>query len=179
MTVFPVRGMAAFSREFNPPRHNGVDIFAEQGTEVLAPEDGEVRFGHDPMGGVVFNLRTPSGLRYYGAHLSATQGQDRGVRAGDVIGYVGNTGNAKGTSPHLHLEVHGADGAPFDPYPLLNETAGPEVKRGVLPAGPAKPAPAASTPATSAPATSAPAQESNFAWFVLGWWLLRRKGKLL
>jgi Peptidase family M23 len=183
MTVFPVRGLAAFSSEFTPPRHNGVDIFAERGTPVVAPEDGEVRFGHDPLGGTVFNLRTPGGLRYYGAHLDATQGQDRSVRAGDVLGYVGTSGNAKGTSPHLHFEVHGADGAPFDPYPLLNESAGPDVKRGVLPATPVAQAPATpgNVPSSSAatPANAKQADSSALAWLLLGWALLNRKGKLL
>ena len=140
--MFPLRGPASFVREFNPPKHNGVDIFADKGPIIVAPDDGEVRYGHDPLGGIVFHLKTPAGLTYYGAHLSSTQGTDRSVKAGDVVGYVGQSGNAAHTQPHLHLEMHDPAGAALDPYPSLDAAAGPDVKR-------AAPAPAAAQPSAA------------------------------
>lgn len=178
MKVFPVRGPSTFAREFNPPRHNGVDIFAELGTPVVAPEDGHVKLGQDPAGGLVFNLTTAGGWRYYGAHLDRQQGQDRFVQAGEIIGYVGRSGNARGTQPHLHFEVHPPDAAPLDPYPLLNETAGVDAKREAAYAKPPAAAPAP-VPA-AAPAAAAPPQQAGgdwLKWIALAW--LLRKAKVL
>lgn len=99
--------------------HQGNDIFASAGTAVLAPDAGAVKLTTDPIGGQVFYLTGSDGVVYYGAHLSAYEGSDRAVAAGDVIGYVGTTGNASGTSPHLHFEVHPGGGGAVDPFPLL------------------------------------------------------------
>jgi murein DD-endopeptidase MepM/ murein hydrolase activator NlpD len=117
MTQFPLDAASAFSDEFG--RHQGTDIFAPVGTPVVAVDMGQVRFTTDPKGGIVAYLKTSDGTTYYYAHLSATQGQDRFIAAGDVLGYVGTTGNAAGTSPHLHFEVHPQGSAPVNPYPLL------------------------------------------------------------
>jgi Peptidase family M23 len=99
--------------------HQGVDIFADLGAPVVAPDAGIVRLTTDPLGGQVFILSAQDGVRYYGAHLSAYAGSDRPVIAGETIGYVGTTGNAQGTSPHLHFEKHPGGGAAVDPYPEL------------------------------------------------------------
>lgn len=150
--AFPIKGAATYAREFNPPKHNGVDIFAERGTPILAPDAGAVTFAIDPLGGNVANLKLADGRRYYFAHLERYEGQSgRIVAAGDVIGYVGNTGNARGTSPHLHFEVHDASGGAVDPYPLLEEVAGPEHKHPVAPGGSPAPPPAPPPPVPTPP----------------------------
>ncbi len=103
--------------------HEGIDIFAPTGTPLLATERGIVtRIGSGRLGGMRLWLRGESGTDWYYAHLSGfapglTEGQV--VEAGDVIGYVGNTGNAVGTPPHLHMQVHPNGGEPVNPYPLL------------------------------------------------------------
>lgn len=176
--AFPVRGPAAFAREFAPPRHNGVDIYADRGSPVLAPDDGEVRFGHDPLGGLVFNLTTPSGVRYYGAHLMAWQGQDRSVRAGDVIGYVGTSGNAAGAHPHLHLEKRDFHGAALDPYADLDAVAPPETSRrppyAAEPQPTVTPAPApapAAQPVVTATIAPVTLTKGDLVLLGLAWWL--------
>jgi len=173
--VFPVRGVAAFAREFRPPRHMGVDIFADRGTPIVAPDDGRVRFGVEPRGGNVFYLATADGTHWFGAHLDAIQGQDRMVKAGDVLGYVGTTGNAAHTQPHLHLEKHGIDGAAVDPYDDLDAIAGLEVKRGAA----ALPAPAPGAAPAPAPAASTASISSRDGWLLLLglWWLNKRKAR--
>lgn len=125
LRVFPVAGGARFTDDWGDPRsggrsHAGNDLFNAEGTPLLAADDGEVRYGADVLGGNVANLRSPDGTRYYYAHLSAFEGVNRQVRAGDVIGYMGHTGNAVNTPTHLHFEVHPGEGAAVDPFPLLS-----------------------------------------------------------
>ena len=119
--VFPVTVSAAsFSNDYNPPKHMGIDVFAEEGTAVFAPEGGTVRFTTDPKGGLVFYLKGASGTSYYGAHLQGYVGSNRTVRAGEQIGFVGKTGNARDTAAHLHFQI---DGGKTDPYPILHRLA--------------------------------------------------------
>lgn len=174
MQVFPVAGPSAFMREFTA-QHRGIDIFADADAPVRAPDAGSVRFGTDPLGGNVFNLLADDGTHYYGAHLSRAEGANRRVSAGDVVGYVGTTGNAKGTHPHLHLEVRTPDGAAVDPYDALAAVAPPEAKPGTAPyASPSSPAPA---PAKPAPAPARAAGVNG--WLVLALlWLVTRKGRM-
>ena len=112
---------------FGAPRgsdrsHAGVDIFAKRGTPVLSATRGivvSVREGG--LGGRQVWVLGPAHERHYYAHLDDWQ---PGLAAGDVVGpgtplgTVGTTGNARGTPPHLHYGVYGADGA-YDPLPLL------------------------------------------------------------
>jgi murein DD-endopeptidase MepM/ murein hydrolase activator NlpD len=131
--VFPIYGPASPSDSFGAPRtttwHHGVDIFAPLGAPVLAVADGTLfRVGWNDVGGNRLWLRDGAGNEFYYAHLSAYSPlaqEGRQVRAGDVVGFVGTTGDAAGTPPHLHFEVHprellwmGYDGA-IDPYPYL------------------------------------------------------------
>jgi murein DD-endopeptidase MepM/ murein hydrolase activator NlpD len=139
--VFPVTlSAASFSNDYST-RHQGIDIFAAAGTAVYAPEDGKVRFTTDPSGGLVFYLQGNSGTRYYGAHLSGYVGSDRVVRAGDQIGFVGNTGNARTTAAHLHFQM---EGGASNPYSFLHALApgapGAPYTRG-LPTGTKSPTP--------------------------------------
>ena len=108
LRVFPVAGRSQFADTWGAARdqgrqHEGTDIFAAEGTPVLAVSDGQARKGNDPLGGQVVTL-TDSDARWYYAHLSGWEGEfPRAVKAGDVLGYVGTTGNAAGKSPHLHF----------------------------------------------------------------------------
>ncbi|HEX7167353.1 MAG TPA: peptidoglycan DD-metalloendopeptidase family protein [Acidimicrobiales bacterium] len=130
--VFPVGGPHSYSDTFGAPRmfgtafahlHEGTDIFAAHGTPLLACERGVViKVGTDTLGGTKLWLVGASGTRYYYAHLSAFAPdivENKVVQAGDVVGYVGNTGNAATTPAHLHFEVHPNGGAAVNPYPLL------------------------------------------------------------
>lgn len=103
--------------------HEGVDIFAGRGTPVFSVSPGYVvRSGENQLGGLFVITIGPGGVRYYYAHLDTiATGMEMGapVHADTVIGYVGNTGNASGTPPHLHFGIY-ADGAE-NPYPLLRD----------------------------------------------------------
>lgn len=154
ITRFPVAGAATFNREFDPSKHKGIDIFAIAGTPIVAPDAGMLSGGQDPKGGTVFYLRTLDKTRtYYGAHLSAYADTGivlvpRIVQPGDLIGFVGNSGNAAGTSPHLHFEIRFA-GSPIDPYNELAAVAGPEH---LHPVAPGTPIPGTQPPPLPAPA---------------------------
>ncbi len=103
--------------------HEGIDLFAPRGTPLVAAERGLVaRIGSGRLGGLKLWLVGESGTEWYYAHLdSFAPGLADGqiVEAGDLLGYVGNTGNAVGTPPHLHLQMHPDGGRPVNPYPLL------------------------------------------------------------
>jgi murein DD-endopeptidase MepM/ murein hydrolase activator NlpD len=124
---FPVKGRAddAVGSLFGMPRdagtrhHEGIDIFAPRLTPVLAVADGRATPRENKLGGNTVWLSTP-GVSYYYAHLErATVKSGERVRAGDVIGYVGNSGNAATTDPHLHFGIYRWGKGAVDPYPLL------------------------------------------------------------
>jgi murein DD-endopeptidase MepM/ murein hydrolase activator NlpD len=132
----------AFDRR--PGGHHGTDIFAPRGTPVLAVFDGDARAEEDPKGGTVVYLTGTGAFprtAYY-AHLDSVEpplgtGASLFVQAGAVIGYVGNTGNAAGKAPHLHLQVSNPNGRSVaDPFPHLVEV---DTKRGGRPVDPSKP----------------------------------------
>jgi len=137
---FPVSGLtaAAVQSEFGASRdagrreHEGIDIFASRGTPVVAVVDGHAGTGTNGLGGNVVWLREGlTGRRFYYAHLDkwAIDGS-ASVRAGDVLGYVGNTGNARTTSPHLHFGIY--EGGAVDPAPFLQmDDAVPPVVTGL------------------------------------------------
>jgi murein DD-endopeptidase MepM/ murein hydrolase activator NlpD len=134
--VFPVYGPSSFSDTFGAFRsdvagnwHHGDDIFAALGAPILACADGIVfSVGWNQVGGNRLWLRDQQGNEFYYAHLSAftpLARNGRFVKAGEVLGFVGNTGDAQGTPTHLHFEVHpfsllfmGYDGA-VNPTPYL------------------------------------------------------------
>lgn len=102
------------SRQGGKRRHQGMDIFAPMGTPVYATSDGEVVYSERRSGdgggagfGMAVQLKHAGEYTTKYAHLSKLKGYSKGdrVNAGDVIGYVGDTGNAKGTPPHLHFEI--------------------------------------------------------------------------
>jgi len=122
--VCPVPG-ARYSNDWGFPRGNGLgfhqgnDLMAPKGTTVLAPVSGTLTFGSNRLGGLTFSITTRDGWVVYGAHLSATVGGNRQVAAGQVIGRVGDTGDARGGPPHLHLGLRRTVGSFINPYPSL------------------------------------------------------------
>lgn len=106
-----------------PParRHEGIDIFARKGTPVVSATEGiVVSVGQNKLGGNVVWVMGPAGHRHYYAHLDRFADVKAGerVQPGTVLGFVGNTGNASTTPPHLHYGIYSASGA-INPYPLL------------------------------------------------------------
>ncbi len=121
--VCPVQGPRAFSNDWGNPRsggrrHKGTDMFAPTGTPVVAPVSGSVAQHNSGLGGKGFWLRGSDGNTYYGAHLSRF-GLAGSVSQGQIVGYVGSSGNARGGSPHLHFEIHPGGGAAVNPYGTL------------------------------------------------------------
>ena len=118
----PVAG-ARFMNDWGFPRsdtgfHQGNDLMAPRGTPIVASVSGTVTQGVGSIGGRFFRLTAKDATVYYGAHMSKF-GKAGRVRAGDVIGYVGNTGDAAGGPTHLHFEIHLAGGAAVNPYMYL------------------------------------------------------------
>lgn len=105
-------------------QHEGQDIFAPRGTPVLSATDGYVvRVGENRLGGNTVSVIGAGGRMYYYAHLDAYApniGFGEYVTPKTVLGFVGTTGNAVGTSPHLHFGVYSRNGA-INPLPMLSE----------------------------------------------------------
>jgi murein DD-endopeptidase MepM/ murein hydrolase activator NlpD len=127
----PVRGVRArdIADTWGGPRsggrrHQGSDIFAARGTPVVSATRGIVaRIDDRGIGGRHVWVLGPGGERHYYAHLEGwAPGLRRyqWVRAGDPLGYVGDTGNARGTPPHLHYGIYGSGGA-ANPHPRLRD----------------------------------------------------------
>jgi murein DD-endopeptidase MepM/ murein hydrolase activator NlpD len=106
--------------------HEGTDIMAPHGAKELAYTDGVISSEHtNSLGGTVLWLDGDNGDQYYYAHLSGyAVPQGTRVRAGQHIAYVGNTGDARYTAPHLHFEVHPGGGGPVNPYPYVKRVCG-------------------------------------------------------
>ena len=141
LKVCPVGQPHGFGDSFGAPRygggyhlHKGVDIFAPMGTPIYATFDGVAEVASNGLGGLSVIVRGSAGYTY-NAHMSGF-GQLGAVQTGDVIGYVGDSGDAQGTSPHDHFEWHpnvipsnwppSAYGYPviddaINPYPLLTQ----------------------------------------------------------
>lgn len=103
--------------------HKGVDIFAPRGTPVLSATEGiVVRVGTNSLGGQVVNVLGPGRQVHYYAHLDRYGAFKEGdaVRAGEILGYVGNTGNARDTPWHLHYGVYDPVRGAINPWPLLS-----------------------------------------------------------
>ncbi len=110
------------SARSNNRLHEGIDIFARRGTSVWSTTEGIVlSVGTNNLGGKVVWVLGPGGHRHYYAHLDRYAQIAAGDRVipGSEIGYVGNTGNARGTPTHLHYGIYTSTGA-VNPYPLLN-----------------------------------------------------------
>jgi murein DD-endopeptidase MepM/ murein hydrolase activator NlpD len=138
--MIPVKGITAKALRDNfdetrggTRRHEALDIMAARGTPVFAVDDGRVaKLFHSAAGGItIYQFDPDERYAYYYAHLDAyAKGLVEGmvVRRGDVVGYVGSTGNAPANAPHLHFTIFklGPDkkwwkGTAVNPYPYLTE----------------------------------------------------------
>lgn len=142
--IFPVSGGASYSNDYGAPRsggrtHGGNDLFAPKLRHLIAAENGYVNWWQKNQGnaGNMLELVGESGYRYWYIHVNNDNpGTDDGgggdrwawapgtepgapVRAGQFIAYLGDSGNAEGTSSHLHFEIHYPDGTRFNPYDSL------------------------------------------------------------
>lgn len=113
-------------------RHEGQDIFAPRGTPILSATNGFIyKIGENNLGGQTVWVIGAGGRVYYYAHLDSYA---KGIEVGDrvttrtVLGYVGTTGNAQGTPPHLHFGVYTTTGA-INPLPLLTDRITPAVTK--------------------------------------------------
>jgi peptidoglycan LD-endopeptidase LytH len=106
--------------------HRGIDIFAPRGTPIVAVTDGVISYiGDQPKGGHCLWLTTEAGTSFYYAHLDRwAPGLYEGMEVlkGDLLGFVGNTGNAITTPPHLHFGINQNDEM-VNPYPVLARAA--------------------------------------------------------
>ena len=111
-------------------RHEGQDIFAPKGTPILSATNGYIyKIGENNLGGQTVSVISSGGRVYYYAHLDRyAQGIEVGDRVSTrtVLGYVGTTGNAQGTPPHLHFGIYTLTGA-INPLPLLTDRVAPTV----------------------------------------------------
>src|SRR3954454_745180 len=144
--VFPVIGAVTYSDDFGAPRaggaHEGNDILADRKAPAVAVEPGKVKFWTTSANaGCMLYLYGDSGTTYLYIHLNndlTMRNDNRGscvagtsyavglkdgarVAAGQLIGYVGDSGDANGIRPHLHFEVHRNDGSAVDPYAYLRK----------------------------------------------------------
>lgn len=123
----PVQGGASFINDWGFPRsggrrHKGTDMFAPRGTNLLAVGNGSVRLDTSSLGGISVWLDSDYGARFYYAHLDGyPDGLASGQRVsgGQVVGFLGDSGNARGGSPHLHFQIHPGGGAAVNPYPAV------------------------------------------------------------
>lgn len=113
-------------------KHEGQDIFAPRGTPILSATSGYIyNIGENSLGGQTVSVISKGGRVYYYAHLDSYA---RGIQIGDrvttrtVLGYVGTTGNAQGTPPHLHFGVYTSSGA-INPLPMLTDRIPPTATR--------------------------------------------------
>lgn len=121
----PVQGSLVFSNDYGVVKpdgrfHEGIDLFADRGTPVVAPVSGRADQVDGTRGGLQVWLHGDDGDLYIATHLDGF-GADGHVAAGTEIGVVGTSGNAVGTSPHVHFEHHPDGGPAVNPFPLLLE----------------------------------------------------------
>jgi peptidoglycan LD-endopeptidase LytH len=120
--ICPVDGPSAFGDTYGAPRpggrkHEGVDMMSPFGTPLVAVVGGFADMHATRLGGNSISLAGDDGNRYFYAHLSSYEGSSRSVAAGEVVGYVGHTGDT--TANHLHFEIHPGGGASIAPYPTV------------------------------------------------------------
>lgn len=143
--IFPVIGSVRYSNDFGAPRsggrtHEGNDLLGFKGQQLISAVDGTIRYVAypEPYWGYSITLRDTEGYTYNYYHVNDdTPGTDDGlgggmhayapdaddgrpVVAGQLIGYMGDSGNAESTTPHLHFEIRRPDGTPINPYDSLN-----------------------------------------------------------
>jgi murein DD-endopeptidase MepM/ murein hydrolase activator NlpD len=133
----PIPSQSDFIDSWGDPRsggrrHQGVDMIATRGTPIAAAESGFAEFKNSSAGGKAIWLTTDEGDKFYYAHLDDWEGDSRDVDAGEIVGYVGSSGNAQGN--HLHFELH-LDGTPTNPFPAVSDACTDEFEA-ILSVGP-------------------------------------------
>jgi murein DD-endopeptidase MepM/ murein hydrolase activator NlpD len=127
---FPVAGPTAWVDDWYAPRftgtafrfHLGLDLIAAYGTPLRAPVDGVARIDNNPLGGLAVKVVQPNGTFFYLAHMSATADglvDGQAVHTGDLIGYVGQSGDA--TGPHCHFGIYEGGTTAVPPKPLIDQ----------------------------------------------------------
>ena len=121
----PIKGPNAFGDTWGAPRpggrkHEGVDMMSPSGTPIVAVVSGSATMKTSERGGNLVSLVGDDGNGYFYGHLSAWEGGSRRVAAGEVIGYVGSTGQT--TANHLHFEIHPGRGVAVNPYPTVRQS---------------------------------------------------------
>lgn len=125
----PVAGPTSFVDSWGAPRsggraHQGVDMMGARGTPQVAVTSGTITYaGYSSLGGNVQYLSGDDGTLYVYVHQASHAVTSGRVKAGQVISYLGDTGNARG-NPHLHFEVRPGGGTPVNPYPLAASLCG-------------------------------------------------------
>jgi murein DD-endopeptidase MepM/ murein hydrolase activator NlpD len=125
LKVFPVAGEYTYFDDYGAPRgqgaHQGIDIMADRNTPLVAVDDGAISKlsrAETGLGGIYVWLRRADGVQYYYAHMeSVAEGLEIGSRisVGQVLGAVGNSGDARSAPPHLHFEIRN-EWTPINPY---------------------------------------------------------------
>ncbi len=121
----PIQGPNAFGDTWGAPRpggrkHEGVDMMSPSGTPVVAVVAGNAMMKTSELGGNLVTLVGDDGNRYFYGHLSAWEGGSRRVAPGEVIGYVGSTGQT--TANHLHFGIYPGGGVAVNPYPIVRQS---------------------------------------------------------
>jgi murein DD-endopeptidase MepM/ murein hydrolase activator NlpD len=122
--ICPVSGPMSFVDSWGDPRpggrsHQGVDLMAPRGTPNVAVVSGSITMKSGGLAGNGVYLKGDDGNDYRYFHLDSYEGGARQVAQGDVVGYVGNTGDASGGATHTHFEIHPGGGGPVNPYPAV------------------------------------------------------------
>ena len=120
----PIKGPNAFGDTWGAGRpggrrHEGVDMMSPSGTPIVAVVAGNATMKTSERGGNLVSLVGDDGNRYFYGHLSAWEGGSRRVAAGELIGYVGSTGQT--TANHLHFEIHPGGGVAVNPYSTVRQ----------------------------------------------------------
>jgi len=126
----PVAGPAHWTHDWLLPRrgppvhlHQGTDVWSPKGTPIRAPYAGRVRYEDGGLGGLAAYVTVADGTYYYLAHMAGTApglASGAAVTQGQIVGFVGDSGNASGGPSHLHFEIHPRGGAAVDPKPILD-----------------------------------------------------------
>jgi murein DD-endopeptidase MepM/ murein hydrolase activator NlpD len=204
----PVAGAAHWVHDWLHPRrgppvhlHQGTDVWAAMGTPLRAPYAGRLRYEDAGLGGLAAYITTADGTYYFLAHMAGTApGLESGalVTQGQIVGFVGDSGNARGGPAHLHFEVHPRGGAAVDPKPILDRwvkeaivyafalatnptaTTAPEPAAGPPPADDEPPVPTANVPRRAGRAANVnPGGSAAGRIFVIGSFLALCGGRLM
>jgi peptidoglycan LD-endopeptidase LytH len=122
--ICPINGPMSFVDSWGAPRgggrsHQGVDLMAPRGTPNVAVVAGSITMKSGGLSGNAVNLAGDDGNTYNYYHLDSYEGGPRQVSQGEVVGYVGNTGDASGGATHTHFEIHPGGGGAVNPYPAV------------------------------------------------------------